>query len=123
MTRVIREGKKRRTPLLAMALFGVVLGVLIGGGGFGTAASTGPSVADYSQCANGKPGTAGPENCNSGWINGILNANNSQYGEDQVTAQRLVVDFPLAGEHSFDLRYLLRKANNHAYDSLATWNH
>jgi len=95
MTRVIREGKKRRTPLLAMALLGVIVGVLIGGGGFGTAASTGPSVADYSQCANGKPGTANPQNCNSGWINGILNANNSPYGEDQVTAQRLVVDTAL----------------------------
>jgi hypothetical protein len=115
--------RRRRIPLLGMALLGLVIGVMIGGGSFVSAASTGPSVADYSQCANGKPGTANPQNCNGGWINGILNANNSQYSEDQVTAQRLVVDFPLAGSHSFDLRFLVRKANNHAYDSLATWNY
>jgi hypothetical protein len=123
MTRVIREGKKRRTPLLVMALLGVMVGVLIGGGSFSSAASTSPSVSDYSQCANGKPGTANPEQCNSGMINGILNANNSQYSEDQVTAQRLVVVFPVAGNHTIDLQYLVRKADNHAYDSLATWNH
>jgi hypothetical protein len=115
--------KRRRRPLLGTALVCLMIGVLIGGGSFGSAASTSPSVADYSQCANGKPGTANPQNCNSGWINGILNANNSQYSEDQVTAQRLVVDFPLAGAHSFDLRFLVRKASNHAYDSLATWNY
>jgi hypothetical protein len=123
MTRVIRESKKRRTPLLVMALLGVMVGVLIGGGSFSSAASTSPSVSDYSQCANGKPGTANPEQCNSGMINGILNANNSQYSEDQVTAQRLVVVFPLAGDHTIDLQYLVRKADNHAYDSLATWDH
>jgi hypothetical protein len=84
------------------------------------AATTGPSVADYSQCANG---TATALTCDSGWINGILNANNSSYREDEVTPQRLVVDFPTSGSHSFDLQYLIRKGNNHAYDSLATWNH
>jgi hypothetical protein len=119
MTRVIREGKKRRTPLLVMALLGVMVGVLIGGGSFSSAATTSPSVSDYSQCANG---TAQSKSCPSGFINGILNTNNSSYSEDQVTAQRLVVVFPLAGDHSIDLQYLVRKAGNHAYDSLATWN-
>jgi len=120
MTRVIHEGKKRRTPLLLMALLGVMAGVLIGGGGFTSAATTSPSVSDYSQCANG---TAQSKSCPSGFINGILNANNSSYSEDQVTAQRLVIVFPLSGDHSIDLQYLVRKANNHAYDSLATFDH
>jgi len=123
MTRLVKETRRRRTPLLLMVLAAALAGVLIGGGPFSSAASTSPSVSDYSQCANGKPGTANPEQCNSGWINGILNANNSQYSEDQVTAQRLVVVFPLAGDHTIDLQYLVRKADNHAYDSLATWNH
>jgi hypothetical protein len=123
MKRASKQGWKRHTPLTAMALIGVIFGVLIGGGGLGSAASTSPSVSDYSQCANGKPGTTPTTACNSGMINGILNANNSQYGEDQVTEQRLVAVFPLAGDHSIDLQYLIRKANNHAYDSLATWNY
>jgi hypothetical protein len=106
-----------------MAMVGVLIGVLVGGGAFSSAASTSPSVSDYSQCANGKPGTTPTTACNSGMINGILNANNSQYSEDQVTAQRLVAVFPVAGSHSIDLQYLIRKANNHAYDSLATWNY
>lgn len=122
MTRVIQMSKRRRTPLSVMsvmALLAVMAGVLIGGGTFSSAASTSPSVSDYSQCANGK---AQSNACPSGFINGILNANNSSYSEDQVTAQRLVVVFPLAGSHTIDLQYLVRKANNHAYDSLATFD-
>jgi hypothetical protein len=111
------RSRRTRTPLLLMALVGLVLGVMIGGGGSATAAK-GPSVAEYSQCANFDSGTA----CDA-WINGILNPNNSKYREDQVTAQRLFVDFPTGGVHSFDLTYLVKKAEGHAYDSLATWNH
>jgi hypothetical protein len=103
-----------------MALMGLVFGVLIGGGGFATAAS-GPGVDDYSQCTDG---TADDDfkGCTS-WINGILNTNNSTYHEDEVTPQRLVVSNLPSGHHTFHLRYLVRKANNHAYDSLATWNY
>jgi hypothetical protein len=126
MTRVIRESKKRRTPLLAMALFGVVLGVLIGGGGFGAAApGTGASVVDYAQCANGSPGTAGSNTCPKGWINGILQSSNSQYHEYQVTAQRLVLDLPKGGptgSRTITLKYLWNKGVHHAYDALATWD-
>src|SRR3954451_956298 len=103
MTRVIREGKRRRTPLLLFALLAVMAGVLIGGGSFsGAAPSTDASVTDYAQCAQGAPGTPVPPDplgsnagtCVQGWINGILQGSNSQYGEDQVTAQRLVIDLP-----------------------------
>src|SRR5438034_889528 len=103
MTRIIRTTKRRRTPLLLMALFGLLLGVMIGGGGFSSAASTSPSVADYSQCVDGTndgPPAPGDTNCPGGWINGILNATNSTYHENEVTPQRLVVDFPKAGAHS-----------------------
>lgn len=132
MRRVIRESKRRRTPLLVMALLGVVAGVLIGGGGFGAAApSTDASVVDYSQCAQGAPGTAVPPTgtsagtCVQGWINGILQGSNSQYSEDQVTAQRLVVSVPKGGAatgRTITLKYLWNKGTNHAYDSLARWN-
>lgn len=132
MTRVIREGKRRRTPLLLMVLMGVMAGVLIGGGSFSSAApSTDASVVDYSQCAQGSPGTAVPPTgsnigtCVQGWINGILQGSNSQYAEDQVTAQRLVIDLPKGGSVSgrtITLKYLWNKGTNHAYDSLARWN-
>jgi len=123
MKRIYRGSKRRKTPLLTMALVGVLLGVLIGGGSFVSAAK-GPSVADYSQCANGAfvAGASDPTTDCDAWINGILNPNNSQYREDQVTAQRLFVDGLPAGHHSYDFQYLVRKADGHAYDSLATWN-
>jgi hypothetical protein len=101
-----------------MALMGVVFGVLIGGGGFATAAKAN-SIFDYSQCANENAVTE----CDS-WINGILNPNNSEYREDQGTPQRLYVDISAANpDHTYDISYLIKKAEGHAYDSLATWNH
>lgn len=118
------RSRTTRASLLLMALIGLVFGVLIGGGGIGSAAS-GPGVDDYSQCTDGTVDGPTPPaflGC-TGWINGILNTNNSTYHEDQVTPQRLVVSNLAAGDHTFHLRYLVRKANNHAYDSLATWNH
>jgi hypothetical protein len=132
MTRVIREGKKRRTPLLLFAILAVMAGVLIGGGSYSSAApSTDASVTDYSQCAQGAPGTAVPPTgtnagtCVQNWINGILQSSNSQYSEDQVTAQRLVIDLPNNGPttgRTITLKYLWNKGSNHAYDSLARWN-
>jgi hypothetical protein len=58
-------------------------------------------------------------------IFGILNANNSQYHEDQVTFQRLILTLPKGGPTSgrtLTLKYLVRKGTHHAYDSLATWD-
>ena len=121
MTRAIRESKKRRTPLFVMALFGVIAGVLIGGGSFSSAASTKPSVANYQQCSN-NPGAK--DVCGGGWINGIINTGGSQYAENDATAQRLILDLPAGSgtTHTFTLRYLWNKGNNHAYDSLVKWN-
>ncbi|TML44723.1 MAG: hypothetical protein E6G19_07470, partial [Actinobacteria bacterium] len=116
-------------PVLVAAL--VVLGALVAGGSVLAAPSTDAGVNNYQQCANDKPGSAtDPTDCvPQGWINGILNANNSQYTEDQVTPQRLGLDVPSGGPttgRTIILKYLARKgqggAGNHAYDSLATWN-
>jgi hypothetical protein len=111
------RSRTTRASLLLMALIGVVFGVLIGGGGFATAAKAN-SIFDYSQCANQNAVTE----CDS-WINGILNPNNSEYREDQVTPQRLYVDITSGGTHTYDISYLIKKGEGHAYDSLATWNH
>ena len=46
------RSRTTRASLLLMALIGLVFGVLIGGGGIGSAAS-GPGVDDYSQCTDG----------------------------------------------------------------------
>ena len=90
----------------------------------GAAPGTDASVTTFDQCANGGPpstSTACPDN----WINGILNANNSHYGEDEVTPQRVVLELPknspTAGR-TVEISYLTRKGGVHAYDSLATWN-
>src|SRR5512133_489269 len=128
-------GSKRRRrflflPILVAALVGV--GALVTGGSVFAAPSTDANVNDYAQCANDKPGSAGdPTDCvPQGWINGILNPNNSQYREDQVTPQRVGLDLPNNGPttgRTIVIRYLARKgqggAGNHAYDSLATWNY
>ena len=113
------RSRTTRASLLLMALMGLVFGVLIGGGSFASAAKAN-SIFDYSQCANEVAVTTG---CDS-WINGILNPNNSQYREDQVTPQRLFVDITSANaDHTYDISYLIKKSEGHAYDSLATWNH
>jgi hypothetical protein len=127
-------GSKRRkrfllVPTILLALG--VLGALVAGGSVLAAPSTDASVSNYQQCANGAPGslTASTDCVPQGWINGILNAQNSQYHEDQVTAQRLGIDLPSGGVltgRTITLKYLARKGQggvgNHAYDSLATWN-
>jgi uncharacterized repeat protein (TIGR01451 family) len=108
------------------------VGALVTGGSVFAAPSTDANVNDYAQCANDKPGSVGdPLDCvPQGWINGILNANNSQYREDQVTPQRVGLDLPNNGpltDRTVTITYLARKgqggAGNHAYDSLATWNY
>ena len=91
----------------------------------GAAPGTGASVSTFDQCANGAPpGTA--TDCPGNWINGTLNANNSHYGEDDVTAQRVILEVPKSSPtsgRSVEISYLTRKGGVHAYDSLATWNH
>jgi uncharacterized repeat protein (TIGR01451 family) len=125
-----RRGFWRLVPILVAAL--VVLGALVAGGSVLAAPSTDASVNNYQQCANDKPGSVGdPTDCvPQGWINGILNAQNSQYSEDQVTAQRLGLDIPSGGPttgRTITITYLARKGQggvgNHAYDYLATWNY
>ena len=85
-------------------------------------------VADFSQCANGDS-THFPiaTDCAEGWINGILNANNNHYGEDQVVAQRLVLSYPDGSEltgKTITLSHQARKGSSdtHTYDSMGTWN-
>ena len=105
---------------LSALIFAFIIGWVALGPGARNAFAT--SIVDFSQCANDAfPSTA--TDCPGGWINGILNATNSTYHENEVTPQRLVVSFPSGANHSYDFRYLVRKANGHAYDSLATWNH
>jgi hypothetical protein len=129
-------GRRRAKRLIAIATFvGLLVAVtaLVTGSSVFAAASTDASVSDYSQCANGKPNATptpnDPTTCNQGWINGILNANNSQFHEDQVTPQRLNLSVPKGGPatgRTVILKYLDRKGQggtgNHAYDSMATWN-
>src|SRR5947207_4564741 len=123
--------KKRRrfllAPVLLVAL--VAIGALVTGGSVFAAPSTDASVSEYSQCANGKP-PATTTACPQNWINGILNANNSGYHEDDNTAQRLFLDLPRNGpttSRKIFIRYLARKdqggVGNHAYDSLGQWNY
>ena len=68
--------------LLLIALIGLMFGVMIGGGGLATAAKpVDIRVDDYSQCTDG---TAEDEfKASEGWINGILNAQNSTYYEER----------------------------------------
>jgi hypothetical protein len=107
----------------------VAIGALVTGGSVFAAPSTDASVGEYSQCANDKP-PATTTACPQNWINGILNANNSGYHEDENTAQRLILDLPRNGpttNRKIFVKYLARKGQggvgNHAYDSLGQWNY
>jgi uncharacterized repeat protein (TIGR01451 family) len=96
-----------------------------GGSGGGGSSQTAATFVDYAQCANGAPPDTSLA-CPGGWINGILQASNSHYAEDEVTAQRLGVKVPKgtpATGRTVTLRYQTRKGTIHAYDSLATWNY
>jgi hypothetical protein len=81
-------------------------------------------VVSFQQCANGAaPST---ETGCVQWINGILNPNNSHYGEDQIVPQRAVFLVPAGGPatgRSLTFRFQSRKSGIHAYDSLGTWNY
>ena len=90
----------------------------------GAAPGTEASVSGFDQCANGGPPSTATD-CPQDWINGILNANNSHYAEDDVTPQRVILDLPKNGpiaSRTVEISFLTRKGGVHAYDSLATWN-
>ena len=114
---------------LAVALSSVLAWSLLVVGAVTLGAKPVPQVSfvDYAQCADGTANDAATD-CPGSWINGILQASNSTYHEDEVTPQRAELLVPAgaaAGNHSFTFRYMARKgsAGVHAYDSLATWNY
>ena len=122
MVRTVRSLSPARGVAAVAALCLLVVTFMPGLGFVGSAhAASTFNAEDYAQCANGAlPSTA--TNCPDSWINGILNPNDSHYRENEVTAQRLQVDFDTAGTHTVTLKYLDRTGGAHAYDSLATWN-
>src|SRR6266540_2125427 len=76
---------RQRSPWLALLAIVAISGLAIQ-----TVAAAKPvavTFVDYAQCANGAPPSASLA-CPDGWINGILQASNSHYSEDQVTPQR-----------------------------------
>ncbi|HEU5263751.1 MAG TPA: hypothetical protein VFU34_03880, partial [Gaiellaceae bacterium] len=103
--------------VLAVALFAVAVS--------GAAPGDEASIKNFQQCSNDAPPSAATD-CPGGWINGILNNNNSHYAEDDVTPQRVILVLPKGGPltgRTIEINYQARKGGVHAYDSLATWNH
>ena len=79
------SGKIRLSAAAAIAGFLLLAGLLFGQVVSG-APSTNAAVPEFEQCANGAaPSTA--TDCPSGWINGILNPNNSHYEEGKSVPQ------------------------------------
>ena len=122
-TRAIRRGRLPALVASLSLLAGLALQPVI------AAKPVAPTFVDYAQCANGAPPSTALD-CPGGWINGILQASNSHYAEDQVTPQRAEVNVPAGAStaensHSMTFTYQTRKgsAQTHAYDSLATWNY
>jgi hypothetical protein len=123
-----RTADGRISPHLAATVAAIFMfGALISAIGVFAAKPVSPTFLDYAQCANGAPGSTALD-CPDGWINGILQASNSHYTEDQVTPQRAAVSVPTGASltgHTLTFTYQARKgsAQTHAYDSLATWNY
>jgi hypothetical protein len=112
---------RRLMAALTVATVGVLFVSVSGGAAPGPEAS----VPVFDQCANGAPPSTSTA-CPDGWINGILNSNNSHYAEDEVVPQRVVLALPAGSpttDRTVEISYLTRKGGVHAYDSLATWNH
>ena len=85
-------GKVGNLKRLVVALSATTV-VLVVAAVSGAAPGTDASVSTFDQCANdGPPSTS--TGCPGNWINGILNANNSHYAEDDVTPQRVVLELP-----------------------------
>ena len=119
---MVRSLTKRGMPKPFAILIAALLALYFVPLGASPAAAAGPAnINVYDQCFTGDPPVGGGA-C-EGWTNGILNDSNSDYAEDEVTPQRLVVTFQEAGTHTIDISYLTFDHNVHAYDSLATWNY
>jgi uncharacterized repeat protein (TIGR01451 family) len=123
-TPTLRLNPLRALPISFALILNAILGPLapLANQAFTNAANDG--IDDYAQCQIGNPRPAGLD-CQL-WTNGILNATHNQYTEDEVVPQRLLLNFGSAGAHSVRISYLARKDSGtiqHAYDSLATWNH
>jgi uncharacterized repeat protein (TIGR01451 family) len=123
---ILRSRQGKITPVTLAVTVAVAAFLVLGFAAIsGAAPGTDASVSAYDQCSNDKPPSAATD-CPGGWINGILNANNSHYAEDDVTPQRTVLELPANGPlagRTVEISWLTRKGGHHAYDSLATWNH
>ena len=89
-----------------------------------TSAAPDFAVPEFEQCSNdAAPSTA--LDCPGGWINGILNANNSHYQEDDSVPQHLVVEFRGGPQfnRTIEIEFQTLKGGIHAYDSLASWDY
>ena len=84
------------------------------------APSANAAAGSLTQCVNGATTTT----CDGGWTTGALTATNSEFHEDDVVPQRLVISglTPSSTGHSVTILYDAKKNGFHGYDYLATWN-
>jgi hypothetical protein len=82
-----------------------------------TQQATGSVSTDFSQCSNGKNGD---QDCS--WINGILNTNNSKYGEGMSVPQRILhTNVASAASHVIRFSHQYTKGGTHAFDFITSW--
>lgn len=119
--------RARKPGVVVVSLLALLTAMLTGT--LPASAAPAPSAkatfVDYAQCANGAPPSTSLA-CPDGWLQGILQASNSHYSEDEVTPQRAEVVVPAGSNatgRTMTFSYQARKATTHAYDSLATWNY
>jgi hypothetical protein len=121
-----KEAPRAKTRWLTLVATVATLTLVMGAVAFAAKPVPQVSFVDYAQCADGTANDAALD-CPGGWINGILQASNSTYHEDEVTPQRaeLLVPKGAPSSHTVTFSYQTRKgaASVHAYDSLATWNY
>jgi hypothetical protein len=122
-----KDAPRAKTRWLTLAATVATLTLVMGAVAFAAKPIPQVSFVDYAQCVDGTTSDAATD-CPGGWINGILQASNSTYHEDEVTPQRAEILVPAGaalGNHSVTFTYQARKgsAGVHAYDSLATWNY
>jgi hypothetical protein len=113
---------RKDTRRWVTAIVGIVTGLIASMLVMDGASAASANVLEYAQCANDAPPSSSLE-CPGGFINGILQASNSHYREDEVTPQRLLIKFNTTGPHSITIRYSDLKGTTHAYDSLASFDY